>query len=41
MNKGQRVHKRLVPNPSVLEMILEEETNADETKSEEEEEVPL
>ena len=40
MNKGKRVQKRLVPNPCVLETILEEETNEDETKLEEEE-VPL
>ena len=35
MNKGQRVHKKLVPNPSIPETILEEETEL------EEEEVPL
>ena len=40
MNKGQRVRKRLVPNPSIPETILEEETDEDETESEEEE-VPL
>ena len=30
MNKRQRVSKRLVPNPSVPETILEEETDEEE-----------
>ena len=40
MNKGKRVCKILVPNPSVPETIPEEETDEDETESKEEE-VPL
>ena len=41
MSKGQKVQKRLVPNPFVPQTIPEEETDQDETESEEEEEVPL
>ena len=41
MSKGQKVRKRLVPNPFVLGTIPEEETDQGETESEEEEEVPL
>ena len=41
MSKGQRIQKRLVPNPSIPGTIPEEETDKDETESEEEEEVPL
>ena len=41
MRKGQKVRKRLVPNPFVPGTIPEEETDQGETESEEEEEVPL
>ena len=41
MNKGKKVRKRLMPNPSIPRTILEEEIDKDETKSEEEEEVSL
>lgn len=41
MSKGQKVQKRLVPNPFLPRTISEEETNQGETESEEEEEVPL
>ena len=41
MSKGQRVQKRLVPNPFVPGTIPKEETDQRETESEEEEEVPL
>ena len=41
MSKGQKVRKRLVPNPFVPGTIPEEEIDQDETESEEEEEVPL
>ena len=41
MKKGQKVRKRLVPNPSIPGTIPKEETDKDETESKEEEEVPL
>ena len=42
MNKGQRVCKRLVPNPSIPKTIPKEETNEEEIESEEEEDqVPI
>ena len=41
MNKGKRVYKILVPNPSVPKTILEEKTNEEEIELEEGEEVPL
>lgn len=42
MNKRQRAHKILVPNPSILETIPKEESDEGEMKlDEEEEQVPL
>ena len=38
MNKGQRVYKRLVPNPSIPKTIPEEEIDEEEMESDEEEE---